>query len=78
MLDGDISWTVPAGKTEYIVLSRFPQGSATPMVLAQYAEDDTVIGENPVNTAYFKIRLSPDASTLKLSGKAEIVEIVGR
>lgn len=78
MLDGDISWTVPAGKTEYIVLSRLPQDSATPMVLAQYAEDGTVIGETPVNTAYFKIRLSPDASTLKLSGKAEIVEIVGR
>lgn len=78
MLDGEISWTVPAGKTEYIVLSRFPQGSATPMILAQYAEDGTVIGETLVNTAYFKIRLSPDASTLKLSGKAEIVEIVGR
>lgn len=77
-LDGEISWKVPEGISEYIILSRFPDDCGARLKLIQYASDGSVISETDVDKAYFKIQPGRRTATLSLSGNASIVEIVGR
>jgi hyaluronoglucosaminidase len=77
-LDGEISWKVPEGISEYIILSRFPDDCGVRLKLIQYASDGSVISETDVDKAYFKIQPGRRTATFGLSGNASIVEIIGR
>ena len=77
-LDGEISWKVQEGISEYIILSRFPDDCGARLKLIQYASDGSVISETDVDKAYFKMQPGRRTAALGLSGNASIVEIVGR
>ena len=84
-LDGEISWKVPEGIQECILLTCLQQknggeGDAgefcVSLVLTQYANDGSLIEKNMIETPYFKMRLKPETAVMKLSGNVEVVEIV--
>ena len=78
LLDGEISWDVPEGTREYVILAGSCGKSDVQLKLRQYAPDGLQLREIILNHPYSKVLLAPGVSRISLSGNAEIVEIVGR
>lgn len=78
LLDGEISWDVPEGTRECVILAGPCGKSDMQLKLRQYAPDGLQLREIILNHPYSEVLLAPGVSRISLSGNAEIVEIVGR
>ena len=73
-LDGSISFGIPEGTGEYVILFRHTAGDKVSVV--QKAADGTVLNTCGTGEDFFVLKTEEGAAAIEISGNAEIFEII--